>query len=158
MDLQRLGRGEWLAMVGALIVIVSLFLPAYRPDQGNPNVDMLPDDAGLQNDASYSVWQVHPISRWILLLAATAPFILAYIIARNYELSWPRGQVTSVLAIYIMGFSVYWGFIDRPGEPSGDIGVGVGMFGIVLGAILMLVGSFMRTSETEIKRKPPGTL
>lgn len=158
MDFKRLARGEWLAMAGGIVVIISLFLPAYRPDQGNPNVDMFPDKSGLQNEASYSVWQVHPYSRWILLLAALAPLILAYIIARDYELSWPRGQLTSVLAIYIIGFSVYWGFIDRPGEPSSAVGLGVGLFGILLGAILMLVGSFMRQAETEVKRKPPGTL
>ena len=54
--------------------------------------------------------------------------------------------------------ALYFGFIERPGEPSGAISLNIGWFGILLGAILMLVGSFMRQAETEVTRKPPGTL
>jgi hypothetical protein len=152
MNWGRVARGEWIAMAGGLLVIISLFLPCYKTDPDNPfaNID---GDRG-----SLSVWDVHPYSRWILLLAALAPFLLAYIIVREHQLSWPRGQATSVLAIYIAGFCLYWGFIDRPGEPSSEISLQIGWFGILLGAILMFAGSFMRTSETEVKRKPPGTL
>jgi hypothetical protein len=50
------------------------------------------------------------------------------------------------------------GVIDRPGEPSGAIELEIGWYGMILGSLLMLAGSVIRQSETEIKRKPPGTL
>ena len=152
MNWGRLARGEWIAMAGGLLVVISLFLPCYKTDAGNPNSNI--DGAR----GTLSVWDVHPYSRWILLAAALAPFLLAYIIMREHQLSWPRGQATSVLAIFIAGFCLYWGFISRPGEPSSTISLQYGWFGILLGAILMLVGSFIRTSETEVKRKPPGVM
>ncbi len=157
MNWGRLARGEWIAMAGGLLVIISLFLPCYKTDPGNRFADIKTDTNGIQR-GTFSVWDIHPFSRWILLLAALAPFLLAYIIVRQHELSWPRGQATAVLAIYIAGFCLYWGLINRPGEPSGEISLQYGWFGILLGAVLMFAGSVMRQTETEIKRKPPGTL
>jgi hypothetical protein len=66
--------------------------------------------------------------------------------------------VTSVTAIAAMGLIFYWGIIDRPGEPSGDIELEIGWYGMMTGAILMLVGSVIRQAETEVVRKPPGTV
>ena len=51
--------------------------------------------------------------RWFLLAGAVAPLILAWIIANDHALSWPRGQVTSVVAIAAFGLVGYAG-IDRP--------------------------------------------
>jgi hypothetical protein len=62
------------------------------------------------------------------------------------------------VAITAIGLIFYTGIIDRPGEPSGAIELEIGWYGMMLGAILMLVGSVMRQQETEVKRKPPGTL
>ena len=83
---------------------------------------------------------MHPYSRWILLLAALAPFLLAYIIVREHELSWPRGQATSVLAIFIAGFCLYWGFITGRASRRARSRCRYGWFVILLGAILMFVG------------------
>ena len=68
--------------------------------------------------ATFTGWEVHTILRWLLLAAAAAPFILAYIIVRGHALSWPRGEMTAVVAIAAFGLVVYNGLIDRPGEPS----------------------------------------
>jgi bacteriorhodopsin len=96
--------------------------------------------------------------RFLLLAAGAAPFILAWIIVREHQLSWPRGQVTSVVAIAAIGLIFYTGIVDRPGDPSSAISLKWGWFVAALGAILMLVGSVMRQQETEVRRKPPGTL
>jgi hypothetical protein len=153
MDFGRLSRGEWIAMAGGLLLAICLLVPtAYSTDTGNPNAQ-IDGEAG-----DFTFFQVHSILRWLLLAAAAAPFILAWIIVREHQLSWPRGQLTSVVAIAALGLILYVGIIQRPGDPSGAITLGVGWYGMVLGGILMLVGSVMRQSETELKRRPPGVL
>jgi tellurite resistance protein TehA-like permease len=155
---ENLSRGEWIAMLGGLILGISVFLPVYGADQSNPNATLHTGARGVCGDGTCSFFQVHTITRWLIIAAAVAPFILAWIIVREHELSWPRGQVTSIVAITALGLVGYLGIIERPGEPSGDIGLEFGWFFLLLGGILMLVGSVMRQAETEVKRKPPGTL
>jgi len=65
---------------------------------------------------------------------------------------------TSVIAIAVFGLLLYNGVIDRPGEPASQIGLKSGWFVSMAGALLMLYGSVRRQQETEMKRKPPGTL
>jgi hypothetical protein len=150
MDLKRLSRGEIIAIVGGILLGIGVFLAWYATNPGNPNSAV----NGLKGDLS--AWKVHTIMRWLLLAAAAAPLILAYIIVRAHELSWPRGQVTSVVAIAAFGLVLYHGVIDRPGDV--EISLKYGWFVALAGSILMLVGANMRVSETELPRKPPGTI
>lgn len=149
MDLSRVRRGEWIAIAGGLLLAISLFLKWYDIKQ-NFEVN------GQQGPISLSGWETHSLMRWLLLAAAVAPLILAYIIARDHTLSWPRGQVTSVVAIAAIGLLSYNGVIDQPAGSS--TGLKWGWLVGLLGALLMLVGSVMRQNETEIRRKPPGVL
>ena len=150
LDVSKLDRGEWVAAVGGVLLAISVFLPWYSTEAGNENSTI--DGA----TGSLSCWDVHPILRWLLLAAAAAPFILAWIIVRQHQLSWPRGQMTMVVAVAAFGLIAYNGVVGRPG----DVGISLkwGWFVAILGSILMLVGSVWRQSETEIKRKPPGTI
>ena len=152
MDLNRVSRGEYIAVLGGLLLLVGVFLKWY---EAVSDLAVLADVAGK---GTYSAWDAHSILRWLLLLGAISPLVLAYIIARDHTLSWPRGQVTSIVAITAIGLMGYNGLIDRPGEPSGQIELEWGWYVAMAGAILMLVGSVMRQQESEIKRKPPGTL
>jgi hypothetical protein len=151
-DVSRLKRGEVVAVVGAAILAISLFLNWYAA------VSPLVELAGHRGKGTYSGWDVHTILRWLLLAAAAAPIILAYIIVRDHKLSWPRGQVTSIVAIAAFGLIVYNGVIDRPGDPHSQVHLRYGWFLALLGVLLMLGGSVLRQQETEIKRKPPGTV
>jgi hypothetical protein len=148
-----LRRGDYIALAGGLLLAISVFVKAYEARPENPNARF---DDGVRG--TVSVWEVQPLLRILLLLAALAPFILAWIIVREHELSWSRGEMTAVVAIAAIGLIFYNGVIDRPGEPSGQIELEIGWYGMLLGAILMLVGSVMRSSETEVRRKPPGVL
>lgn len=152
MDLSRLHRSEWLAMLGALVLAISTFLKAYetKPDNANANID------GVKGTLSF--FDVHPLLGPLMLLAAIAPFVLAYIIARDHQLSWARGEMTAVVAIAAFGLLVYSGLIDRPGEPSGQIELEFGWYGMLLGILLMLAGSVQRSNTSERRRKPPGVL
>jgi hypothetical protein len=152
MNVSRLGRGELLAAVGAVLLAIGVFTPWYGTNPDNPNA-MIDGARG-----TFSAWDVHPIMRWLLLAAAVAPLILAWIIVRDHELSWPRGEFTAVVGIAAAGLVLYTGLLDRPGEPSAEIGLKLGYLLSVLGALAIVVGGATRASGTERPRKPPGVL
>jgi hypothetical protein len=152
MRFDRLGRGEIVAAVGGLLLAVCLFLPWYETDPDNPNAEI--DGA----TGALSGFQVHQILRWLLLLAAIAPFILIWIVVRDHELSWPRGELTAVAAIAAFGLVAYVGYLDRPGQPGGAISLQLGYYGALLGTILEIAGGAMTAGQTERTRKPPGVL
>jgi hypothetical protein len=152
MNLGRLGRSELLAAAGGILLAVGVFLPWYQTDADNPNAAI----EGMTG--AVSCWQANPILRWLLLAAASAPLILCWIVIRDHELSWPRGEMTAVVAIAAFGLVVYVGLIDRPGEPSGAIGLSYGWFVSLLGVLVMMIGGAMRATEVERSRKPPGVL
>ena len=99
---------------------------------------------------------MHPILRWLLLAAAAAPLILAWIVLRDHQLSWPRGEMTAVVAMSALGLVLYSGIVTRPGEPRSEIGLQFGWFLALIGTIMMMVGGAKRSTEVERKRKPPG--
>ena len=152
MHFDRLGRGELVAAAGGLLLAVCLFLPWYETDADNPNASI--DGA----TGAVSGFDTHQILRWLLLLAALAPFILIWIVIRDHELSWPRGELTAVAAIAAFGLVAYVGFLDRPGQPGGAISLELGFYGALLGTILMIVGGSMTAGQNERVRKPPGVL
>jgi len=151
MDISRVQRGERIAIYGGIALVVGLFLPWY-------GLKVNGHAAGKVGPVTLSGWDAHPTMRWFLLAGALAPLILAWIIANDHALSWPRGQVTSVVAIAAFGLVFYTGIIDRPGDSNSLISLKWGWIISLAGSILMLVGSVMRQSETEIRRKPPGTI
>jgi hypothetical protein len=149
---ERLTAKELIAMLGGLLLGVGLFASWYA------SVSPLATIGGHRGIGEYSGWEIHLLMRWLLLLAVIAPFILAYIIMRDHELTWARGELTAVVSIVAVGMLLYVGVIDRPGEPSGQIELRWGWYVALLGSALMLAGSVLRTGETERRRKPPGTI
>jgi hypothetical protein len=150
MNFSRLGRGEVVAAIGGLLLAIGLLLPWYETGE-NPNAAI----DGMRG--ALSGWEVHPLMRWLLLAAAGAPLILVWIVIRDHELSWPRGELTAVVAIAAFGLVGYVGVIDRPGVTSG-ISLSYGWFVAMLGVILMAVGGAHRASTVERARRPPGVL
>jgi hypothetical protein len=147
----RISRSEWIAVSGGLLLAVAVFLPWYGTSD-NPNAEV----DGARGD--FSAWDVHPILRWLLLAAAAAPLILAWIVLRDHELSWPRGELTAVVAMAVIGLVLYSGIVSRPGEPRSEIGLQFGWFVALLGIVLMIVGGAQRASEVERRRRPPGVM
>jgi hypothetical protein len=150
---EKLSASEFIAALGGLLLGVCVFMPWYSLDPATGNATL----AGY-TEGSVSAWQAHTILRYVFLLAALAPLILLYIVLRDHELSWPRGEMTAVIAVACFGFVVYLGVIDRPGEPPGEISLAWGWFGALAGVILMAVGGSIRAGTTERPRKPPGVL
>jgi hypothetical protein len=148
----KISRSELIAALGGLLLGVGIFLPWYVPNTGNRNAVV----AGSRE--AVSAWDAHSLLRFLFLAAAIAPLILLYIVLRDHELSWPRGELTAVVAIAAFGIIGYLGVVDRPGDPPGEIGLGVGWFVSMAGVILMAIGGAMRAGGTERPRKPPGVL
>jgi glucan phosphoethanolaminetransferase (alkaline phosphatase superfamily) len=136
-------------MGGGLLLIIGIFLTWYH-------ADALAKINGTNGDLSG--WDVHPVMRWLLILAGLAPFILAWIIARDHALSWPRGEMTAVVSVAAFGLIAYNAFVSKPGDPSSLVHLRFGVFVALLGTILMFSGSALRSSDVERARKPPGTI
>ncbi len=149
MDLSKLQRGELIAVLGGALLLVGLFLDWYTT-KGRGEIDGIP---GPQSGRD-----VHTILRYPLVAAALAPLVLAYVILRDHALSWPRGELTAVIAIAAFGLLFYHGLIAQPGTSNSLTALQAGWFVAVVGTLLMLAGSALRSSSVERKRKPPGTL
>ena len=150
--MERLTVNELVAMFGGLLLGACLFADWYSA------VSPLAQLAGTTGTSTHSGWETHPILRWLLLVMAIAPFILAYIIMRDHQLSWPRGELTAVVGMIALVLLLYVGLVDRPGTPSSQISLKFGWFVALLGVALVLVGGALRASGTERPRKPPGVL
>jgi hypothetical protein len=147
----RVSRNEIVAMVGGALLLIALFLPWYEtnPDNAAANID--------GETGSLNAFQAHPILGWLLLLTVVGPFILTWIIVRGHELSWARGEMTAVGTIAAVGLIFFNGVISRPGEPSSQISLQIGWFLALLGALMIVVGSSLRSAEAGRARRPPGT-
>jgi hypothetical protein len=137
-------------MAGGALLVAGVFLPWYGTDASNSHSQV---DG---RTGSLSAWDVHPILRWLLLAAATAPFVLAWIILRGHALSWARGEMTVVTSIAAFGLIAYNGFVDPPGDIA--ISLKLGFAGALAATLVMVGAAAKRSSESERPRKPPGTI
>ena len=130
MSLGRLGRGELLAVIGGILLALGLFLPGTRrtPTTATRNID------GVRG--SVSGWNALPVLRWLLLAAAVAPMILAWVIARDHQLSWPRGEMTAVVGDDRARAGALRRRDRPPRRPAGEISLKYGWFLALLGCLL----------------------
>jgi len=153
MNIKELDRGELVAVLGGILLGVSLFLSWYS--LGNSNA-VLGSCRGP--NTTCSGWASLSAFRFLLLIAAVAPLILAWIIVRGHALSWPRGELTAVTALVALVMTLFVGVIDHPGSPPDEISVTTGWWVAVAGSLLILFGSVWRSKESGAGRKPPGVL
>src|SRR5947209_4895183 len=114
MNFRQLDRGELIAVVGGILLGVSLFLNWYS--LGNTNAVL---NGCKGPNTTCTGWAALSVLRFLLLLAAAAPVILAWIIVRGHALSWPRGELTAVTALAALTLTLFRGLIDKPGSPPG---------------------------------------
>jgi hypothetical protein len=106
-------------------------------------------------------FQTFPILRWLLLLAALSPVILAYILVRARRLSWPPGEMTMVAGFAAAILIIYNGIIDRPGSGIAESGVSLdyGYWAALVAAVAIAITGFLRSQVGQRGvRKAPGTV
>ncbi len=153
MDLRALNRGELLAIVGAVLIGISVFLPWYS--LGNHFTQL---NGCVGPNASCTGWHSLLVIRYLLLAAAAAPLILAWIIIRGHALSWPRGELTAVVGVAALVLVLFRGVVDKPGAPADQIGLSTGWFVALAGTLLLIAGAAWRYQENAPRRNPPGVL
>jgi hypothetical protein len=153
MDFSKLERGEIVAVLGGLLLAVAVFLPWYK--LGNQFATL---NGHRGAGAHLSAWQSLSIIRILLLLAAIAPVVLAWIVVREHALSWPRGELTAIVAITAITLIFVRGLIIKPGTPSGEVSLDYGWFVALLAGVVILVGAVIHRSQFDTVRKPPGVL
>lgn len=153
MNIRALNRGEVLATVGGVLLVISIFLAWFS--LGNQHA-VLNSCHGAGKHCTG--WNSLSAFRYLLLLAAIAPIILSWIIIRGHALAWPRGEMTAVVAVIAIILTLFRGVIDPPGSPPEEINVTYGFFLALVAGVLMLLGSVWRAQESAPRRKPPGVL
>lgn len=153
MQFKALNRGELIATVGGIVLGISLLLAWYSLGNGFAQLNSCHGP-----NSNCSGWHSLLVLRYVFLAAAVAPAILAWIILRGHALTWPRGELTAVVAVVALVLIFFRGIIDKPGSPSGEISITYGWFVALVGALLILVGSVWRSQEGAPRRKPPGVL
>jgi len=150
-NFRQLDRGELVAVIGGVILGVSVFLAWYRLGDRFTVLNTCRGPGG-----ACSGWKSLLIIRFLLLVTAIAPAVLAWIIVRGHALSWPRGEMTAIIAIAALTFTLFRGLIDKPGTPPGEISIDYGWWVALVGGVLILIGSVWRTQQSAAVRKPPG--
>lgn len=141
-------------MAAGVVLFGSLWLPWFTTSAENPNSRL----AGASGGDGVSAWQVFGLLDLLLVLAATAPFFLSWIIARGHRLTWKPGEVTMIVGITAFVLILCNGIIlGRPGD-SVDIGLGIGYFVALIASAGMLVAGYLRQAVYGDPRKPPGTI
>ena len=153
MDFRALNRGEVIAIVGAILLGVSLALAWYS--LGNRYAQL---NSCHGPNSSCSGWDSLTVLRYWLLAGALAPLVLAWVIIRGHALAWPRGEITAVVGVIAFALTLFRGVIDRPGSPPGQISLAFGWGIAVFGTLLMIAGAVFRSQESAPSRKPPGVL
>ena len=94
---EKLETSEWIAALGGLLLGVCVFMPWYEPTP-RPATRCWP---------AYGRGRSAPGRPTRSCAAAAggalAPLVLLYIVLRDHELSWPRGEMTAVVAIAAFG-------------------------------------------------------
>jgi uncharacterized membrane protein YkvI len=153
MHWRDIDRGELIALVGGIVLAISLFLAWYS--LGN-SFTQLNNCKGP--NTTCTGWQSLLVLRYLILAAAISPLILIWIILRGHALSWPRGELTALIALIALTFVLFRGPISKPGAPRTAISLSFGWYVALVGALVMLFGAIYRSSEAGSQRKPPGVL
>jgi hypothetical protein len=144
--------GEYYGFLGAAVLFLSLFLPWYGTSS-NPNAQV------NGQRGSFNAFQTFKVLDILLIAACTAPFILAWIIARGHALTWRPGEVTMIVGMTAFVLIILNGVIlGKPGAPDSEIELKIGWFIGLLGSAGICAAGVLRQAEQARDRKPPGVL
>jgi hypothetical protein len=144
--------GEYYGFIGSAVLFLSLFLPWYGTST-NPNAAI----NGARG--TFDAFQTFKVLDILLVLACTAPFVLAWIIARGHALTWRPGEVTMIVGMTAFVLILLNGIVlGKPGGPDSEIELKIGWFIGLLGSAGICAAGVLRQAEQARDRKPPGVL
>jgi hypothetical protein len=159
-DFSRLERTDAVGALSSVLLIISLFLPWFSLGQEGQR------EAGGYwvcgtGDTTCTGLETFPILRWLLLAAAVAPLILAYLIVTAERTAYPTGEFTMTVGIAVVVLVGFNGIIDKPGSGLEEIGITLewGYFLALLAGLLMAGTGAVRSLGFGggAPRKPPAT-
>ena len=158
-SLGRLTPAEFFGCLAAALLVLSLFLPWFGTSDSNSNSTLqLVGGGTAQGGDTATAWETFQILRWLLVAAASAPFILLWIVARGHALTWKPGEVTMIVGITAFVLILCNGIIlGKPGE-SVDISLSYGYAIGLVACVGMAVSGFLRQAIYQTDRKPPGVI
>jgi len=152
LDFSLLMKGEYYGFLGSAVLFLSLFLPWYGTSS-NPNAEI----NGARG--TFNAFQTFKLLDILLVAACSAPFILAWIIARGHALTWRPGEVTMIVGMTAFVLIVLNGIVlGKPGDPDSEISLKIGWFIGLLGSVGICAAGVLRQAEQARDRKPPGVL
>jgi len=163
MDFSRLDRNRTiLGAISGTLLFISLFLPWASYDLTGVEKASESDAwvCGI-GDTSCTGFETFPIMRWLLILAALSPLILAWIIVRGHKLSWAPGELTMVAGFAAMMLVLYNGIIDKPGTGTAEVGISLeyGYWLALFSSMGIAATGFLRSQAGQRReRKAPGTV
>jgi hypothetical protein len=156
LNLGRLTPGEFGGCAAAVVLVLSLFLPWFSTSASNPNSKIT--SAGIGPGESANAFAVFGILDWLFIAAATAPFILSWIVARGHKLTWKPGEVTMIVGITAFVLILCNGIILGKPDPGIEISFGIGYPVGMLASLAMAASGFLRQSHYSEGKKPPGVM
>jgi hypothetical protein len=160
-DFRRLGRGDIVAAAGGLLLFISMFLPWYSIKAGPPANENV-CGAGKDSCTGFATFHVFtvliiPGMELLMVWAALTPRILVWIVVRGHRLSWPAGEVTMIVGAIASTLILYNGIIDRPGATREFVGLDIGWYVALLGALgIVAGGAISQITRGGVVRRPPG--
>ena len=137
MNPRRLSRGDWLAAIGGIAMLVALFLPWYS--------------AG---DKSWTAWQAMAVDDVILAVAALLAIAAALIVAlpRLWSLSVAATSLAILPAVVGLVVTIYR--LVSPAPPI-DVSLGVGAWLGLAATTAIAVGTWAGANDEGPARRSP---
>jgi hypothetical protein len=158
-DTTKLSRSEVIGMIAAVVLIGSLFLEWFSLDPEGVTRDEEDDWVCGEGNNTCTGFDTFPILRLLLLGAASAPFILAWIVIRGHALSWPRGELTAIVGLTAFVLIAYNGLVDKPSPNDLGVSLSYGYWVAILASLGIFISGGLRAVESGggSRRKPPAT-
>jgi hypothetical protein len=137
-----------LGMASGVLLALSTLLPWFSTDPGNEH-SKIQGQRGMAN-----AWEAFDFLQYALLIIAVVPFILAWIVVRNHEVGWNRGELTAILGFLSLLLVLMNGIIL--GQP-GTVGISLqwGYPVAILASLGIMMGGALRQYEA-MEKQPPG--
>lgn len=158
MDVTRLKWMEWLGVIAAGLLVLSLFAPWFGLSDV-PEREVQGSWVCGEGIFSCSGWESLTFWRWVFLAAATAPIFMLWFVGTDETGKYPTGEFTMTIGFAIIVLVFFNGPILKPGEGvSFGISLQWGwMLALLAGALIAVAGA-ARSLESGggAQRKPPG--